>query len=308
MELRRNDVVEGLFRRFRDHLAHEQNLSPLTVTAYLTDCRQLVSFLTGGDAGQFDAASVTRNDIRAWIASPELAADTASSRRRKLLSVKALFRWLRRSGAVAANPAADIPLPKIAKPLPVFVKETEIERITSDAEFDTDDFTEFRDALVVDILYSTGIRCAELRELRDSDISFSRGEMKVTGKGHKERVVPLAPQLMERMRKYLRLRAGVAESAEAFITGENGCKMNNSSLSRIVRIRLETSSASRKSPHVLRHTFATAMLRHGAEINSVKELLGHASLAATQIYTHLTLAELRENYGAAHPRARKKEK
>lgn len=295
-----NDTLD----RFSDYLAYELHTSPLTVEAYLNDCRQFATFLTGGDEESFDAASVTRNDIRSWIASPELASEAASTRRRKLLSIRALYHYLRRSGDVAVNPAADIPLPRIGKPLPAFVKESEIEAVTAESEFATDDFVEYRDALVVDLLYSTGMRCAELRELRDSDIDFGREELKVTGKGNKQRVLPLAPKQLDRIRRYMELRdAALKKSPQRLIVSQRGNPMNNSALTRIVKIRLASTSASKKSPHVLRHTFATTMLRHGADINSVKELLGHESLATTQIYTHLSLTELREAYSGAHPRS-----
>ena len=296
--------MANLLDRFRDYLAYELRTSPLTVDAYLTDCSQFADFITGGKPELFDAVSVTRNDIRSWIASAPLASEAASTRRRKLLSVRALYRYLRRAGEVAVNPAADIPLPRIGKPLPAFVKEAEIETITSADEFATDDFLQYRDALVVDMLYSTGMRCAELRDLCDADISFDRAEIKVTGKGNKQRVIPLAAQLASRIRRYQQLRdLRVGSPVPRLIVSAKGKPMNNSALSRIVKVRLTSSSAPRKSPHVLRHTFATTMLRHGADINSVKELLGHASLATTQIYTHLTLTELRDAYAGAHPRS-----
>lgn len=294
-----------LLDRFSDYLAYELNASPLTVKAYLKDCRQFADYVTGGKPESFDAASVTRNDIRSWIASAPIAADAPSTRRRKLLSVRALYRFLRRSGVVEVNPAADIPLPRIGKPLPAFVKEKEIESLTGDSEFETDDFETYRDALVVDILYSTGMRCAELRELRDCDIDYDRAEIKVTGKGDKQRVLPIASQLIDRLRRYRALRDRTVEgTSPRLIVSSRGKAMNNSALARIVKIKLAATSAAKKSPHVLRHTFATTMLRHGADINSVKELLGHASLATTQIYTHLTLSELRDAYSGAHPRSR----
>lgn len=299
------ETGKDILDRFADYLAYELNTSPLTVAAYLNDCRQFAAYLTGGKPEEFDAASVTRNDIRSWIASPPIASDATSTRRRKLLSVRALFRYLRRNGGVEVNPAADIPLPRIGKPLPAFVKEKEIERLTSESEFDTSDFATYRDALVVDILYSTGMRCAELRELRDEDIDFDRGEIKVTGKGDKQRVLPLAQQLAVRIRRYVALRDSNIEGVSPrLIVSDKGRAMNNSALARIVKVRLASTSSAKKSPHVLRHTFATTMLRHGADINSVKELLGHASLATTQIYTHLTLSELRDAYSGAHPRSR----
>ena len=162
----------------------------------------------------------------------------------------------------------------------------------------------------MDFLYSTGLRRSELLRLADPDLRTAEGEVKVFGKRRKERIVPLAPQLCERIKRYQSMRdsylqeKGLAKTGH-FLVSEKGRPLNNSTLSRIIKVKL-ASSTGRKTPHTLRHTFATALLRDGAEINSVKELLGHASLATTQIYTHLSFSELQHNYKLAHPRANKK--
>lgn len=294
--------------RFLTYLRCELNYSAHTVHAYKSDLHSLSLFLTGGKAEVFDPATVTMSDLRAWIARQGEEGLAARTLRRKILAARAFFKYLRRCGDIARNPAADLQLPSLPAPLPVFVREGEMERVLAPEEFDTDDFSRLRDLLVVDMLYSTGIRRSELLAMRDLHIDLHRQEIKILGKGSKQRFVPLAPQLCQRLSHYMSLRDNLfpAPADMAFWRSDSGRPLNNYSLSRIVKVQLASTSASRKTPHVLRHSCATAMLRHDARLDAVKQLLGHASLSTTQIYTHLSFSELKTNYQLAHPRAQKK--
>lgn len=300
--------------RFQAYLEHELFASDCTVAAYRGDLRQLSAWLIGPEAAkrgeEADFRSVTLSDLRAWLAHLGAQGLAARSLRRKALAVRSFFRFLLREGEVDRNPAADLTLPKLSKPLPALLKEEEVEPLVCDEAFDTDDWAEYRDRLIIDFLYSTGLRRGELLRLEDRDIRLEEGEVKVFGKGRKVRMVPLAPSLCDRIRRYRQLRDArwqghTLPEPGFFLLSDRGRPMNNNTLSRIVKIEL-ASATGRKTPHTLRHTFATALLRDGAEINSVKELLGHASLATTQIYTHLSFSELQHNYKLAHPRANKK--
>ncbi|MBP3299392.1 MAG: tyrosine-type recombinase/integrase [Muribaculaceae bacterium] len=291
---------------FLTYLRNEVTYSPHTVYAYGCDLRQFAVWLTGGAPERFDAASVTVQDIRAWLGQLARKGLTPRSLRRKLLTLRSFWHWMRKTGYAAHNPAADVELPKLGRPLPHFVRETELESITAESEFETADWEEYRDVLIIDMLYSTGIRRSELLSLNDADIQLDAGEIKVIGKGNKERLIPIPTQLCRRIARYRELRyAAHGAGAPKFLLSHKGRPLNNDALSRIVKVKLASSTAERKTPHVLRHSCATALLRDGAEINSVKELLGHNSLATTQIYTHLSFSELKKNYKSAHPRAKK---
>lgn len=299
---------EGLIEKFVTYLRHEVNASECTVHAYRGDLMQFSSWLTNGNAEtEVDFKSVTLSDLRAWLAHLGNEGLAPRTMRRKALAARSFFRYLLREGIISRNPAADLLLPKLPKPLPSLIKEEELELIVSNEAFDTGDWEEYRDKLIIDFLYSTGLRRSELLRLNDTDISFDRAEIRVYGKGRKTRIVPLAPQLSERIKRYQQLRDEYwietpAAAAGKFLLTHSGHEMNNTALSRIVKVELSSTSG-KKTPHTLRHTFATALLRNGAEINSVKELLGHASLSTTQIYTHLSFSELQHNYKQAHPRA-----
>ena len=190
-------------------------------------------------------------------------------------------------------------------PLPQYVRPDAMDEVLSE-ELDGENFEEVRDSLIVEMLYDTGIRRSELVGLKDSDVSTARGELKVLGKRNKERIVPFAPVLAEKIELYRRLRNREVGDSDVFFVRCNGEPLYPGLVYRVVKNALASTGLEKRSPHVLRHSFASAMLNDGAEINSVKELLGHQNLSATQIYTHITISELKHNYQQAHPRATKK--
>lgn len=293
--------------RFVTYLNTEKGYSRHTVMAYEGDLKAFAAWITSDKPAQFDPATVTMQDIRAWLGVMARKGLAPRSLRRKLLSIRSFYRFMRHHGLVNANPAADVELPKLPRPLPEFVPQDEMESVVGMEAFDTADWEEYRDKLIVDILYSTGIRRSELLAIADHDISTERGEIKVHGKGGKDRIVPIPPQLCDRISRYRVLRQNRwGNTAGVFLISHRGKPLNNDALSRIVKIELAATSTGRKTPHTLRHSCATALLKEGAEINSVKELLGHSSLATTQIYTHLSFSELKKNYESAHPRAKKR--
>lgn len=287
-----------MFREFENYLLLELNRSRHTVEAYSRDLTQFAQWLSGG------VENATTADIRAWLGS--LApGESPLTLRRKAQSLRAYYRWLLKRGEISHNPAADLILAKAPKRLPEFVKEQEIEEIVN--SYDHSDFTSHRAHIVMLILYSTGLRQEELRTLTDADIDFSLREAKVTGKRAKQRVVPLPPELLEEIACWQKARDAKypdLESPKPLICGRSGA-ISKKALYNIVNSSLASTSAMKKSPHVLRHTFATSMLNGGAALDSVKEFLGHSSLSTTQIYTHLSFNELKKSYSAAHPRAKR---
>ncbi|MDE6409754.1 MAG: tyrosine-type recombinase/integrase [Muribaculaceae bacterium] len=293
---------------FISYLSHELNRSPHTVEAYIRDISQFRSWITANRASAFDPSSVTTSDIRAWIGTLAKT-DSSSTLRRKTQSLRAYFRWLLKQGKIGANPAADVTLAKKGKHLPEFVRENEMEELlasTPPAESEEDSIISARNRLIISILYSTGIRQAELLGLKDSDISFSSKEAKVTGKRNKQRIIPIPEPLLQEIAAWQHLRNQAFPSLPSpapLFPGEKGT-LSKMQLYRIVKASLASTSAAAKSPHILRHTFATSMLNHGANLDTVKEMLGHASLTTTEIYTHLTFEQLRKNYNSAHPRAK----
>ncbi len=307
-----------MLREFENYLRLELNRSRHTVEAYSRDITRFVQWLSSpaketppAVSGSVERAmpaaplSVTTADIRAWLGS--LApGESPLTLRRKAQSLRAYYRWLLKKGVISNNPAADLILAKAPKRLPEFVKEQEIEEIVG--TYDPADFRSHRAHIVMLMLYSTGLRQEELRTLTDADIDFSLQEAKVTGKRAKQRVVPLPPQLLEEIARWQHARDARypdLPSPRPLVCGPNGA-ISKKALYDIVKEALSSSSAMKKSPHVLRHTFATSMLNNGAALDSVKEFLGHSSLSTTQIYTHLSFNELKKSYSAAHPRARKK--
>lgn len=298
-----------MLESFLKYLRYELNRSAYTVLAYQADIEQFATYLTGhSDGAGFEPLSVTASDIRTWMA--KLAGEGNSPRtlRRKLQSLRAFYRYLMRCGKIDFNPAADIIPAKTDKPLPEFVRESEMEFILdSDLSPAGADPEEFRDNLIIELLYATGMRRAELLGLRVRDADLRSGELKVTGKRDKQRILPLPREVCLKIKSYLESENRLNDAESALFLTKKGDPLNKSALYRIVKKKLGGATCGKHSPHVLRHSFATAMLNNGAEINSVKELLGHSSLSTTQIYTHVSFSELKLFYQQAHPRAQKKE-
>lgn len=315
---------------FLAYLESEQRASHNTTEAYGRDLRQFSVWLTsrpgacgksslskGEDtAGNSDneaadnksLETVELNDVRDWIGELADSGMTAVTLRRKAQSLRAFFHWGMKRGIFHHNPAANLILAKRPRRLPDFVKESEMESLLDHQfpEGPEEDPEAARSRMVLTLLYSLGLRQDELRRLTDADINTGLLQMRVRGKRDKERIVPVPPALMREISAWQSLRDCHYTGLPApcpLIPGRDGA-ISKSTLYRIVREGLDSVSARRKSPHTLRHTFATAMINNGAYLDAVRELLGHASLQTTQIYTHVSFRELLANYRKGHPRMR----
>lgn len=301
-----------LIDSFLTYMRCELNYSAHTVLSYSTDICQLADYLTdaGGSkaivAADFDPVSVTESDIRAWIATRAAKGDSRRTLRRKIQSVRAFYRYLNLIGESLDNPAADVVVARPADNLPVALREEEINELL-DEPFDGTDFIAARNHLIMLLLYTTGLRRAEIISLRDADVDLSRCELKVLGKRNKERVIPFGNELRREIGSFRDLRCGLGiDDAPNLLTRPDGQPLYPKIVYDVVKKTLTGNvHASRTSPHVLRHSFATDMLNNGADLNAVQQLLGHNSLSTTQIYTHISYRELKQNYQQAHPRAQK---
>ncbi len=293
---------------FLEYLELELNRSKLTVDAYGRDLREFAEFL-GKDSELSDAESVTTADVRAWIASMSRNGLSARSLRRKTQAARAFFRWIQKQGLITNNPAAEVQLAKIGRKLPEFVREQEMEEILDKPINGGDPALNIRNKLILSILYSCGIRRDELAKITDADIDFHQKEIRVHGKRDKTRIIPVADELLDEIREWQTVRDALYAfpSPAPLICSKRG-KLTGRAIYGIVHNLLLSTGATHKSPHSLRHTFATSLLNNGAEINSVKELLGHSSLQSTQIYTQLTFSDMKKAYDNAHPRAAKSKK
>ncbi|MDX9747325.1 MAG: tyrosine-type recombinase/integrase [Paludibacter sp.] len=289
---------------FLQYLKYEKNYSSHTVLSYHNDLTQFHEFMKI-ESGTFNPDSITQADLRAWIM--QLTEDGCGARTiaRKISTLKSFWRFLLMRSLATRNPTLKIILPKTKKPLPVFFKHREIVEAL-DSSFLPDDFERLRDLLIIELFYMTGIRLSELIAIEDTDIDTRACEVKVTGKRNKQRILPLDAGLCERIENYLLLRSRVLKFVpESFFVRSNGKRMYPKLVYNIVHaVMSQVSTLPTISPHVLRHSFATGLLNNGADIGALKELLGHSSLAATQVYTHTGFGELHTIYKRAHPRAK----
>lgn len=291
------------YHHFLDHLQHHKRYSPHTVTAYTQDLESFFDFLQR-EYDVADAATAKPQMVKSWLASLMEKGYTAKSVNRKISALRSFYKFLIRSGSLTSSPMELITAPKVKKKLPAFVEESDIKNLFSAVDF-PEGIEGSTARIILQLLYNTGMRRAELIGLKWSDADRSNGTIKVLGKGSKERLIPVSRELLDAIDAYKpeKEAAGYAPSSW-ILTKPDGSRMDARKLYAIVKKYLsQVTTISKKSPHILRHSFATHLMNNGAEINAVKELLGHSSLAATQVYTHTSIEKLKEVFKQAHPKA-----
>ena len=304
---------------FQRYLTTERRYSPLTVRNYIRDVERFVAWWSETSGEPFDATKVDRDHLREWIVWRSEEGEgkapaghhvklKAASLNRELCSLRAYFRFLTRRGAIAKDPAHAITALRTPKRLPSFVPETRMETIVDRCRDTAEDFETLRDRLIVVFFYATGLRLAELVAIDVDDFSDDWRSLRVVGKGDKERLVPILDPLVDQILSYRDVisRQQICKSGEKalFLTCK-GVRISRSKVYRVVQKALQEGGVQgKKSPHVLRHTFATHLMNAGADMREIQELMGHSSLQSTQVYTHNSIARLSEVYAVAHPRQR----
>ena len=293
-----------LIDAFLKYLRFERNYSEKTIVSYGIDLKEFGDFLREKDLGE-DLTKVDAGDVRSWMVDLMGKGRAATSVNRKLSSLRSFYRFLLKKKEIEVNPMLKVVGPKKKKTLPSFLREQEMNRLLDEISFE-ENFEGCRDRLILEMFYATGMRLSELIGLNDADIDFSARLLKVTGKRDKQRLIPFGDELELDLLKYIKVRNETfsEREIESLFVYEDGKRMYPNQVYRIVKRNLsKVVTLKKRSPHVLRHTFATAMLNDNAELRAVKELLGHESLATTEIYTHTTFEELKKVYEQAHPRA-----
>ncbi|MDW8272960.1 MAG: tyrosine-type recombinase/integrase [Chitinophagales bacterium] len=286
---------------FLAYLRYEKRYSAHTLTAYQKDLEQFCSFI---EVFQLVPEQANHTQIRSWIVEMMRDGISARSINRKISTLKSFYKFLLRHQKIARNPMQKVVAPKTEKKLPVFVEEKAMKKLLDD-QFFTDDIWGKRDKLIIELLYATGMRRSELCKLKESDIDIYNCQLKVIGKGNKQRIIPLHPKTLQRLQDFIQSRNTILceYSYQEIFPGKKELPIEPHEVYTLVKKYLGIiTTLSKRSPHVLRHSFATHLLNQGAEINAVKDILGHSSLAATQVYTHNTVDKLKKVHSQAHPR------
>jgi integrase/recombinase XerC len=287
---------------FLDYLKYEKRYSRHTVIAYQNDLEQFFQF----QVSQFDApelSTLTGSMVRSWLA--EIKEDKISSKsiNRKISSLKSFFKYQLKTGVLLKSPMGTIIAPKISKRLPMFVEQIDMDNLFKHQQF-SDDWQGRTERLVILLFYSTGMRLSELIHLKESQLDAAYNQIKVLGKGNKERIIPISKELIDQLQNYINEKPQKLVNVSNLFITQKGNPLQPKSVYTFVKKSLsEVTTIQKKSPHILRHSFATHLMNNGADLNAVKELLGHSSLAATQIYTHNTIEKLKEVFNKAHPKA-----
>lgn len=300
-------MVSSLYpqvQQFIEYLQFEKRYSLHTIISYQTDLEQFSAFL----ASQYDSpslSSISAGFVRSWLAEMRNEKITPKSLNRKISSLKSFFKYLLKMGEIQQSPMTTIVSPKIAKRLPSFVSQSEMTTLKEHVDPE-DTFKGDTDKLLLETFYATGMRLSELIGLKESHIDEANGQLRVLGKGNKERIIPVSKELVKKIKDYIDSKAKlpVEVNREQLFVNEKGKPLYPKYVYNVVKANLSlVTTLKKKSPHILRHTFATHLTNNGADLNAVKELLGHSSLAATQVYTHNTIDKLKEVFKKAHPKA-----
>jgi integrase/recombinase XerC len=296
--------ISAAIQKFTDYLKFEKRYSQHSIVAYSKDLEQFASFLKA----QFDTQTVeevSSGFVRSWMAIMKDEGMEARTINRKLSALKSFFKFLRKQKVISQNPLATISGPKAGKKLPAFASETEIDRLLNEISF-PETWMGRTERLVLHLLYQTGMRRAELLQLKEAQVDAGQRVLRILGKGNKERLIPISAELQETLKGYMQAKRNELEVADCqvLLVNDKGKRLTQDAVYKLVVKYLgQATSLSVRSPHVLRHTFATHLANAGADLNAIKELLGHSSLAATQVYTHNTIEKLKDIYKQAHPKA-----
>jgi integrase/recombinase XerC len=290
-------VNESFFR----YLQYEKRFSPHTLTAYRADLEAFSEYILT----QFELdelAQVPHTFIRSWIVQLMDSGMKSKSINRKISSLKSYYRFLQRQGEIVQSPMLKIVSPKVPKRLPQYVETKHMDELLNETDFE-DSFEGHRNRLIIEMFYATGMRVSELINLKSKAVDISLQQIKVLGKRNKERIIPISEHLVELMLNYSTLKSKLLTETEVYFCKATGEPLYTKYVYRLVKSELsKVTTLQKRSPHVLRHTFATHMLNNGADLNAIKEILGHSSLAATQVYTHNSIEKLKNIYKQAHPK------
>lgn len=288
---------------FLEYLQFEKRYSQHTIISYQTDLEQFFEFLIY----EFDSPNINNINaglVRTWLAQLKENDNSSKTINRKISSLKSFFKYLMKMGELKQTPMNIIVSPKVNKRLPVFVEEKNMHTLFNHVEF-SNDWKGKTEKLVLTLFYASGIRLSELINLKESQLDIANGQIKVLGKGSKERIIPIAQSLLVDLKIYIQEKhAAILTDAKQIFVNEKGNPLQARAVYAFVKKQLaQVTTIQKKSPHILRHSFATHLMNNGADLNAVKELLGHSSLAATQVYTHNTIEKLKEIFAKAHPKA-----